>query len=100
MGAAAYLLAAEHELLHMVRGLFHCLEISEGRDPKTWDAMRIPVSVSGQWPLEHSIGWLSHVECPTGPGHPGDLFLAPEAGNKSWSEQASRLGTPGAMDVL
>lgn len=49
MGAATRLLAAEHELLHVVRGLSHCLETSEGRDPKTWGTVRIPVSVSGQW---------------------------------------------------
>lgn len=79
MSAATCLLAAEHELLHVVKGLFHCLEISEGRDSKTWYAMRIPVSVSGQWSLEHSIGCLSHVERPTGPGHPGELFLAPRS---------------------
>lgn len=80
MGAAIHLLAVEHELLHVVRGLYlHCLEISEGRDPKTWGTVRIPVSKWAVAILERSIVCLSHVELPTGPGHPGELFLAPRS---------------------
>lgn len=55
MGAATRLLAAKHELLYVVRGSFDCLEISEGRDPKTWHAVRIPLSVSGQWLYQKTV---------------------------------------------